>query len=121
MIISVVLGLGLIGVVAWYAYILYETNNITEYHDKDVRLSRIRKSKKSCLNACINRSKILEQQDNISPIVDTVSLKTKINDLISVLKAPRATDMTVAYNKLKEIDAELLLVLSLSYQEASYE
>lgn len=121
MTINIILAIILIGVICWYSYIKYQTHNIIEYHNRDVRAYKIKKSKRSCLNACKERMNLVNQYENTPSLIDIPSLKTKIENLIVVLQSPKNTDMSMAYNKLKEIDTELLILLSSSLGEESYE
>lgn len=121
MTITIVLTIILLGVIGWYAYIKYQTNNIIEYHNRDVRAYKIKKSKRSCLNACKERMTLVNQYENIPSLIDVPALKFKLENLISVLQSPKNTDMSMAYNKLKEIDAEVLVLLSSSLGGVSHE
>lgn len=121
MAINIALSIALLGVLGWYVYIRYQTNNIIEYHNRDVRIYKMKKSKKSCLSACRERMILINKHENITSLIDVPTLKSKISNLIIVLQSPKNTDMTLAYNKLKEVDSEILILLSSSLGESSYE
>lgn len=114
MTITIILTIILLGVIGWYAYIKYQTHNIIEYHNRDVRAYKIKKSKRSCLSACKERMSLINQYNDVPSLIDVPALKLKLENLIAVLQSPKNNDMSMAYNKLKEIDAELLVLLSSS-------
>lgn len=111
MIIDVILGLVLAGVIGWYIYLQYQIKHISEASGQEARTARIKKSKKFCLKACKDRLSLINGRES-NEMIDIAETEAKLQNIITVLQSPKNTDMMTVYKKLKDLDADILIILS---------
>lgn len=117
MIIDIILSLVLAGVIGWYIYLQYQIKHISEASGQEARAARIRKSKKFCLKACKDRLALIKGRDS-NEMIDINETEAKLQNIITVLQSPKNTDMMAVYQKLKDLDADFLLILSTTTKAA---